>query len=115
MARGFQPLADPRSKEAVGFRLRSLREGLGLTQAQMAARIGSATSGQMWGNYEAGDRRPEIDTAYIICAKFNVTIAWIYDGQELLAPQVLEIIRLGELRIAEARAKKAKKKQKDRR
>lgn len=76
----------------------------------MAARLGSATSGQVWANYEAGIRLPEIDTARIICAKFSVNILWIYDGQELLPPQVTEIIRLGELRIAEQRAKKDKKK-----
>ena len=54
---------DPTSLAEIGARLKISRLALGKTQAEMAADMGSSTSGQAWENYEAGRRRISIDHA----------------------------------------------------
>lgn len=83
MARG---MPDPTSVESIAFRLKVTRKALGHTQAVMSRLIGSSTEGQVWGNYEAGERRISLDHALAACARFGLTLDWIYRGQIYTLP-----------------------------
>jgi len=108
MARGIA-YPSPESISAIGFRLKCLRKGLGLTQAFMSQEIGASRDGQTWQNYEKGLRRIEIDYALVLCRTRRVTLHWIYQGVMDLPPSVASIVGAGELRIAEEEAKKSGK------
>lgn len=100
MARG--PTIYPESPEAIAKRLRALRGALGLTQASMARMVGSATSGQLWANFESRDpalwRRIGLNSALELCRRTGVTLEWIYRGDvRLLPPDLAERIRFQEL------------------
>jgi transcriptional regulator with XRE-family HTH domain len=102
MVRGG-PQIDPRSREAVGLRLRALRMGLGFTLAYMASRIESRASPQLWANYERGDRMPRYPTLLEISRIFGVSILWILEGRaDHLTMEQGRIIQLGERRIEDA-------------
>ena len=112
MARGTRS-DDPHSRQAIGKRLKTMRCGLGFSGEYMSKRIGSASQGQSWGNYEKSHRLPRYETLETIAQKFGFPILWILHGREdQLSPEQAKIIMLGEIRIAEgwrAGGKKARK------
>lgn len=100
MAKGPPP--NPESPEAIAKRLRALRSAKGFTQAYMARLLGSATSGQLWANYEARDpgmwKRIGLNSALRLCHHLGVTLEWIYRGDmRLLDPKLADEIRAAEL------------------
>ena len=56
--------------------LPALRREFGITQKQLAEKVGLAVS--TIAMYETGDRRPSISTAKRIADYFNVTIEYIF-------------------------------------
>ena len=62
----------------LGVRLRALREDRGLTQAEMAHKLG--ISANQWGRHEAGENRVPAARLWQFCSAMNVTVAEIYDG-----------------------------------
>lgn len=100
MARG--PTIYPEEPQAIAKRLRALRGALGLTQASMSRMLGSATSGQLWANYEATEpgawKRIGLNSALELCRRTGVTLEWIYRGDvRLLPPDLAEKIRFQEM------------------
>jgi DNA-binding XRE family transcriptional regulator len=58
------------------------RKALGLTQAEMDRRMGSALSnGQTFNFYETGRHRIPTHYALALCRTCNITLDWIYRGQ----------------------------------
>ena len=97
-ARMTRPRQDhPESIAAIGQRLRTLRNALDMTQAQMATAAGSGSGAQMWWNYEVGYRRVRIDHALMLCRQFGLTLGWIYRGNPgMCDPDLMERIRTQE-------------------
>ena len=60
-------------------RIRTIRTGLGLTQKEFAARIG--TSQNVLANYETGRRNPSASVINNICKTFHVNEAWLRAGE----------------------------------
>jgi transcriptional regulator with XRE-family HTH domain len=83
-----RPRVDPTQVKAIAQRLLSLREALGYTQKFMGELIG--VSGNAWQNWEAGVKRINVDAAVRLCKKANVTLDWIYLGDEqVLRPDLV--------------------------
>jgi transcriptional regulator with XRE-family HTH domain len=99
MKRPTEPF-NPYSKEAVGRRLLVFREGLRLSQAEMADALGSTSSGgQMIYNYETGKRMLPPEKAAILTQKWGLDVAWVYQGRRTLVDldlRLTEIIAQGE-------------------
>jgi transcriptional regulator with XRE-family HTH domain len=72
---------------AVGRRLSRLRHALGLTQRQLAARLN--ITGPRWANYEVGTSRIPVDVALLLVEKWEVSLDWIYYGNEAMMPKQL--------------------------
>jgi transcriptional regulator with XRE-family HTH domain len=70
---------------AVGRRLSHLRHALGLTQRQLAARLN--ITGPRWANYEVGTSRIPVDIALRLIEKWEVSLDWIYYGNEAMMPK----------------------------
>lgn len=93
---------DLESQEAIGRRLKALRLALDKTQLEMAALLGSATSGQIWGNYETAERRISLDQAKTLVKLLNISLDWIYLGRLNYLPiDLADKIRYAEIRITE--------------
>jgi len=76
------PMPDPTSLLEIGARLAVTRKALGLTQAEMDRRMGSAlTNGQTFNFYETGRQRIPTHHALALCRTCNITLDWIYRGQ----------------------------------
>lgn len=70
---------------ALKDRIRTIRTGLGLTQKEFAARIG--TSQNVLANYETGRRNPSSSVINNICKTFCVSESWLRAGEgEMSAP-----------------------------
>src|SRR4051812_5886855 len=77
---------------AVGRRLSHLRHALGQTQRQLAANLN--ITGPRWANYEVGTSRIPVDIALQLVEKWEVSLDWIYYGNEAMMPKpLLEAIR----------------------
>lgn len=103
-------ITDPESKEAVGYRLKCYRKGLGagnITQAYLSEKLEGTPGGQLWGNYEAGTRKPRADMAKKIEANFGLPRAWVlYARDDVLPPHIRDIIKVGAARIEDEERKK---------
>lgn len=65
----------------VNVRFKELRMKLGLTQAEMAARLGMAQPA--WGRFEIGGvPDPRCSTIVLICKTFNVSADWLLGLKE---------------------------------
>jgi transcriptional regulator with XRE-family HTH domain len=62
----------------IGSRLRKLRKSLGLTQTDLAEKLGITQSA--WTQYETGTRKISIEVAAVVSRRFGVTLDWIYLG-----------------------------------
>jgi transcriptional regulator with XRE-family HTH domain len=77
---------------AVGRRLSHLRHALGLTQRQLAEILN--ITGPRWANYEVGTSRIPVDIALRLVEKWEVSLDWIYYGNEIMMPkQLLKAIK----------------------
>jgi transcriptional regulator with XRE-family HTH domain len=77
---------------AVGRRLSHLRHALGLTQRQLAEILN--ITGPRWANYEVGTSRIPVDIALRLVEKWEVSLDWMYYGNEAMMPkQLLEAIK----------------------
>lgn len=76
---------DELSFEAIGRRIRDLRESMGYhNAAEFAAYMG--WSPQQLSNYERGRKRPEVSMAIQLCVRTHVTLDYIYRGDHTGLP-----------------------------
>lgn len=71
-------LGKPPERSDVGGRLFELRRSEGLSQEEMAKRLGVSTKG--YRNYEVGERHLPGALYFKIARMFSVDPAWLYDG-----------------------------------
>jgi DNA-binding XRE family transcriptional regulator len=69
---------DPTSLAAIGARLRSFRDILGITQHTFAKWAGLTQ--QALAQYESGKRKPTVDIAAAFCDTYGLTLDYIYRG-----------------------------------
>ena len=67
-----------KSKESVAYRLTLTRQALGLTQVEFGQRAGIAKN--TYNQYETGTNMPNLESARKIKLTYNVSLDWIYDG-----------------------------------
>lgn len=68
------------SGEAIGKRLRLLRQSSGLSQTTWARQIAGLTA-QAWNNYERGRARISLDVALVLNRRVGVSLDWIFCGE----------------------------------
>lgn len=81
------PDTEPTSVEDVAERLRTTREAMGWTQAELCRRTGISL--QTWNNAETGDNRISVDQAIKLCRSTGVSLDWIYRGIRVLLPAMI--------------------------
>jgi transcriptional regulator with XRE-family HTH domain len=81
MKLGRPPLdADDIARMAlIGQRLRWVREAMGMSQAAVAALVGVHQAA--WSKYELGQRLPRPEAVARICAKLQLTVQYLLEGQ----------------------------------
>lgn len=67
-------------------RIRTIRTGLGLTQKEFAAKIG--TSQNVLANYETGRRNPSSSVINNICKTFHINESWLRAGEGAMSAEV---------------------------
>ncbi|AWB21214.1 XRE family transcriptional regulator [Methylobacterium currus] len=75
---------NPTSKEAIGARLKLVREALELSQAEICRRAGIATN--TWNNYEKGKNRISLDEALKVANATGIPLDYIYRGIDAFLP-----------------------------
>ena len=85
----------------LGNTIRELRQSKGLSQAELAERIGKKRSAV--GNYESGTREPDLETLRALAEALNVSVAALLGGDEGEEPdparrRLLELARNGSQR-----------------
>ncbi|KWT98065.1 MULTISPECIES: helix-turn-helix domain-containing protein [unclassified Variovorax] len=83
----------------IHFRLRDLRQALGLSRAQMATRLGHSTATVLKG-WEERLATPRPDTILRIATEFGVSGSWLILGAKGKAPRPTQSMRLRALRHA---------------
>lgn len=63
----------------LGTRIASLRQGRGLSQAELARRLNISTSAV--GMYEQGRREPSVDTLIALSQEFGVSLDYLLSGR----------------------------------
>jgi transcriptional regulator with XRE-family HTH domain len=81
----------PALELAIGGRIRARRRELGLTQAQLAERLG--VSFQQVQKYERGDNRVAASTLAAAAAALGVTVAWLV-GEDAAAAHDSEVFKV---------------------
>ncbi len=76
-------------------KIKEIRESQGLTQAQMAKKLGIAASS--YSAYEQGRKSPKIDVLESACKVFNVSADWLLDIKGQQPQKWSDIIKLLEL------------------
>ncbi len=82
-------MMDENSRKGVTIlkdRIRTIRTGLGLTQKEFAARIG--TSQNVLANYETGRRNPSSSVINNICKTFHINEPWLRAGEGPMSAEV---------------------------
>lgn len=69
----------PAQGEAVGARLRTLRRVLGLRAVDLCRALDIRPS--TYSQWEAGQRRPNLDDALALADRFGLTLDWLYRGR----------------------------------
>src|SRR4026209_2431763 len=75
-----QPRADPKTLDAIGDRLREARLKAGLSQRELARRLGLAAS--LISQLESGQSRPSVGTLYSIVTELGVSLDRVIRGGE---------------------------------
>jgi transcriptional regulator with XRE-family HTH domain len=70
----------PYSAEAVGRRIRHIRDAHGLSQSAFAERAGVSASAL--GNWELGMSRPSVVSAQFITRAYDLTLDYLFLGME---------------------------------
>ena len=73
------------TKEIFSRRLRELREGMGLSQSELAKNIGLSRGSVSF--YENGDRTPDIETLALISKFFNVSYDYLLGTSDCVSVQ----------------------------
>jgi DNA-binding XRE family transcriptional regulator len=76
-----------RRYEAIGKRLALLRDGLGITQAELCRQIKCATN--RWNQYERGDRQITLAVANRLADEYGASLDWIYRDERGTLSQTL--------------------------
>lgn len=63
----------------LGTRIATLRQGMGLSQAELAKRLHISSSAV--GMYEQGRREPSVDTLIAMSREFGVTLDYLLSGR----------------------------------
>ena len=84
----------------LGTRIASLRQGLGMSQAELAERLHISTS--TVGMYEQGRREPSVDTLIAISQEFGVSLDYLLSGQPQSVRDVSALHRLMEERCKQS-------------
>lgn len=71
-------LPENRTFEAIGKRLKAIREITKLSQKDFAARAGIRDT--TYNQYERGVSQPKVEYAYALCDTYGLTLDWIYNG-----------------------------------
>ena len=71
----------------IGERLRLTREAMRLSQTDFAA--GARINLRAYNQYEQGKKRPSIETADALCDAYNLTLDWIFRGDNANIPHAL--------------------------
>lgn len=82
-------MATEREKKRVGARLSLTRRAIGYkTQAKFVKALKSTyqMSPARWNNYETGDLRVTVPVALALCARFDLSLDWIYRGIRIGLP-----------------------------
>jgi transcriptional regulator with XRE-family HTH domain len=69
----------PEALDGIAYRMRLLRDALGMTQDSFSSMTGVGRTSIA--NYERAIRRPDIDEAIKICAATGVNLQWLYTGE----------------------------------
>lgn len=80
MIRNTKARLDPRTLPAIARRMRLLRATTGLSISEFARETGIART--MWHNIESGFSRISVDAAMKLCEHFNLTLDWIFRGED---------------------------------
>jgi transcriptional regulator with XRE-family HTH domain len=107
-----RPMSGPESTAEIGRRLRWTRIALELNQAEMARSLSSDPNfAQIWNNWERGRDRPGLDNALLLAHQHQVSLDWIYLGDDGNLPAKLarkiEEVRRAEVPPAKAAPKRA--------
>lgn len=78
----------------LGTRIASLRQGFGLSQAELAKRLNISPSAI--GMYEQGRRQPSVDTLIALSREFGVSLDYLVAGQMTTVRDVTALHRLME-------------------
>ena len=78
-------MSEDKLKGGIGERLRRLRFDNGLTQAEVAQKIG--VTQQTYSRYEGSDAKPDSDTIIKLCELYGVTADYLL-GIEKVKPKV---------------------------
>lgn len=66
------------NKTEIGDRLRLVREALGMSQVDFAARAGIAAN--TYNQIERGVRLPSVESSIALCEAHDLTLDWIFRG-----------------------------------
>ena len=80
----------------LGARIASLRQGFGLSQAELAKRLHISTSAV--GMYEQGRREPSVDTLIALSKEFGVSLDYLLSGRPESVRDVSALHRMVEER-----------------
>lgn len=78
----------------LGTRIASLRQGFGMSQAELAERLHISSSAV--GMYEQGRREPSVDTLVALSQVFGVSLDYLLSGQPDTVRDVTALHRLVE-------------------
>lgn len=99
--------AAPAPEDGIGDRIRSAREGRGLSQTALAARTkmvdqaGKGVARTVLVGYESGNFRPGAREIRLLCQALSVTPNWVVMGDEMASDQAsLELVRRRDWRAA---------------
>ena len=73
----------------LGQRIRMARKRVGLTQGELADRVGDITS-QAVSQWERDETGPERDKVPLLCRVLKITEEWLFHGKEPLPPLQLD-------------------------
>lgn len=97
----------PTPEDGIGDRIRSAREGRGLSQTALAARTkmvdqaGKGVARTVLVGYESGNFRPGAREIRLLCQALSVTPNWLIMGDEMASNQAsLELVRRRDWRAA---------------
>lgn len=69
----------------LGANIRRAREGAGLTQQELANRLGGKTNGQRISDWERGYNRPNDTNLLLLAEKLERPFAWFYTDHDAVA------------------------------